>query len=103
MDILNDYLPAYPPNPVNQDLSESEISENEDYVNKLKSLNINRINSINRKRKKEYIFDDWSMIYSEELWDLWCIIGEFKKNSILLDRMDFSNFCSMCYENSTKT
>ena len=97
MDILNSHLPAYPPNPVNADLSESEISENEEYVNKLKKLNIYR------KRKKEYTFDDWSMIYSSDLWDLWCTINEFKKNSNLLDKMDFSSFCSMCYENSTRT
>ena len=28
--------------------------------------------------------------------------SEFKKNSNVLDKMDYSNFCSMCYENSTK-
>ena len=96
MDILNSYLPAHPPNPVNADLSESEISENEDYVNKLKKINIHR------KRKKEYTFDDWSMVYSSDLWDLWCMINEFRKNSNLLDKMNYASFCSMCYENSTK-
>jgi hypothetical protein len=96
MDILNDYNTRHPPNPINDGLSDSEISENEDYVNKLKTLNINR------KRKKEFTFDDWSMIYSDDLWYLWCIISEFKKNSNVLDKMDYSNFCSMCYENSTK-
>jgi hypothetical protein len=97
MDILNDTIPIYPSNPINSDLSESEISENQDYVNKLKSINLNR------KRKKKITFDDWCMLYSEDLWNLWCIISDFKKNSILLDKMDFSIFCSMCYDNSTNT
>ena len=97
MDVLNEYITTNPPNPINDGLSESDISENEEYINKLKKLNINR------KRKKEFTFDDWSMMYSDELWDLWCIISEFKKNSILLDKMDFPHFCIMCYENSTRT
>ena len=97
MDLLNDYTPVYSQNPANIDLSDSEISENERYADKLVSLNQNR------KRKKEYTFDDWCMINSSDLWNVWCIIEEFKKGSIVLDNMDYSSFCDMCYQNSTRT
>ena len=98
MDILNSYLPAHPPNPVNADLSESEISEYEDYVNKLKKINIHR------KRKKEYSYDDFCLIHNDNLWYLWCIINEFTDTNkcILLNKMLYPNFCVMCYENSTR-
>ena len=95
MDILNDLLTAYPPNPMNIDLSESEISENEEYTRTLKEINSRR------KRKKEFTFDDWCMVYSDELWNLWCIVDKFKETGIL-DKMTFASFCSICYDNSTK-
>jgi len=94
MDILNDQLYAYPVNPANLD-SESEISENEERIGHLKNLNQRK------KRKKEFTFDDWNIAYSDELWHLWCIITPFQENGIL-DRMNFHEFCSICYENSTK-
>ena len=96
MDILNDYHPIYPQNPDNIGLSESEISENEEHIERLTGIN-NR-----KKRKKIYTFDDWSMIYSEQLWHIWCVINEFKSGTNILDRMDYPGFCSMCYDNSTK-
>lgn len=96
MDILNDYISVYPSNPLTSDLSESEISENEDHIKTLKILNINK------KRKKEFTFDDWCMIYSDDLWYLWCIIDGYKQGSNLLDRLEFHSFCSMCYDNSSK-
>ena len=96
MDLLNDYHPIYPPNPDHEHCSDSDISENDNYINTLVNLNNTR------KRKRRYTFDEWSAIRSDELWYLWCIISDFKRNSDLLDQMDFSNFCSMCYENSTK-
>ena len=95
MDILNEQLSAYPVNPDNGD-TDSEISENEQYIKHLRILNETR------KRKKQFSFDDWNMIYSSELWHLWCIIIPFQENGIL-DRMEFHQFCSMCYENSTQT
>ena len=94
MDILNEQLYAYPVNPNNCDNS-SEITENEENINYLKKMNEKR------KRKKEFTFDDWNMVYSDELWHLWCIITPFQENGIL-DRMDFAQFCSICYDNSTK-
>jgi hypothetical protein len=95
MDILNDYL-VYPPNPLTNDLSESEISENEEHINTLKNLNNNK------KRKKEFTFDDWCMLYSDDLWYIWCIIEQYKRGSNFLDNLEFHSFCSMCYDNSTK-
>ena len=97
MDILNDYIPIYPPNPANLEFSDSELSENENYINQL--VGINR----NKKRKKEYSFDDWCMINSSDLWNLWCIIEDFKKGSNLLNILTYPTFCDLCYQNSTRT
>jgi hypothetical protein len=96
MDILNDQLRPYPPNPNNVDLSESELSENEEHVATLRKI------KERRKRSRQICFDDWNMLYSDDLWYLWCLIVPFKENGVL-DRMDYSSFCSMCYENSSKT
>jgi hypothetical protein len=96
MDILNDQLHSYPPNPAREYTSDSEESDNNRYVETLQKIN----NS--KKRKNEYTFDDWCMVYSDELWHLWCIISEFKKGSNLLDKMNYPGFCDMCYQNSTK-
>ena len=95
MDILNDQLHPYPPNPATTDLSESEISENEEYITTLRKINRTR------KRPRRLSFDDWNMMYSDDLWYLWCLIVPFKEVPIL-DRMDYPTFCSMCYENSSK-
>jgi hypothetical protein len=96
MDILNDLLHSNPPNPLNEYLSDSEISENEEYIGKLKKIN-------ERKKRKHYFtFDDWSMLYSDDLWNLWCIIEQFRQSVNILDNMDFPTFCSMCYENSSR-
>ena len=48
MDILNDLLSPYPPNPLTFDLSDSELSENEEHVKKLKTIN----KSLKRKKNK---------------------------------------------------
>ena len=99
MDTLNDYYPLYPQNPDKADLSETESSENDEYTSKLKSLNAGR------KRKKEYSFDDFCLIHSDNLWYMWCIINEFTDTNkcILLNRMNYPMFCAMCYGNSTRT
>ena len=96
MDLLNDYHPIYPPNPALSDLSDSDLSDNENYINTL--LNLNNT----RKRKRTFTFDEWSAVYSDELWHLWCIIDDFRKGSNLLNNLDFSNFCNLCYQNSTQ-
>ena len=93
MDILNDVLHAYPPNPLNSDLTESEISDHEEILK-----NINE----RKKRKKRITFDDWSTAYSDELWYLWCIVGDFRKDNSILDRLDYPTFCSICFENSSR-
>jgi hypothetical protein len=95
MDILNDYIHKHPHN---DDLSDSEISENEEHVKKLVKINENRP----RHKRKHYSFDDWCTIYSDDLWYLWGIIAEFKKGSGVLDNLDYPGFCDMCYQNSSK-
>ena len=99
MDIFNDYYPLYPDNPDTLNLSDSDISENNEYISSLEKLNSGR------KRKKEYTFDDFCMIHSDNMWYLWCIINEFTdtNSSVLLSRMNYHMFCSMCYENSIRT
>ena len=98
MDTLNDYYPLYPRNPGTSDLSDSEISENNEYISALDSINAGR------KRKKEFTYDDFCLIHNDNLWYLWCIINEFTETNkcVLLNKMLYPNFCVMCYENSTK-
>ena len=90
MDIFNDLYPLYPENPETTNLSETEEQERSSLVN------------LGKKRKRLY-FDDYCAVYSDDLWHLWCIIEDFKKGSDLLDCLDFSAFCSVCYENSSKS
>ena len=99
MDNLNDYYPLYPPNPDTVGLSDSDISENNVYVSKLEKINNNR------KRKKEYCFDDFCLVHSDNLWYLWCILNEFTdtNHSPLLNKLSYNSFCAMCYQNSSKT
>jgi len=96
MDILNDYYPMCPANPDTYELSESEISENNEHINRLDTLNGSR------KRKKNLVFDDFCLKYSDDLWYLWCTIKEFTNSGSILARMDYPLFCSMCYDNSNK-
>lgn len=96
MDTLNDHYPIYPPNP--NACSDTDESENEVYVQKLQSINNNR------RRKREYCFDDWCAIYSDDLWYLWCTIKDFRYNinDNLFDRLTYPLFCDICYQNSTR-
>jgi hypothetical protein len=96
MDTLNDYYPLYAQNPETAGLSDSEISDNNIHVERITELNHTR------KRRRNYTFDDFCLIHSDDLWYLWCIIKEFTNNSVILDRLEYHSFCSMCYENSTK-
>ena len=96
MDILNDYYSTNGQNPATDNLSDSEISENNEYISKLKNINENR------RKRRYYSFDDWCMLYSDDLWYLWGIISEFKKSTNVLDTLDYPKFCDMCYQNSTK-
>ena len=94
MDTLNDYYPLYPQNPSRDNLTGVDLEE---YNN-----NINHLSGI--VRKKPFYFDDWNLKYSDNLWYLWCILNEFIDNASLnlLDKMQFSDFCVMCFENSSK-
>lgn len=92
MDTLNDYYPLYPDNPAHEGLSESELEENHNYIEKIKD------------RKKPIHFDDFCMLHSDDLWYLWCIINEFTQTNVstLLNKMDYPSFCDMCYKNSSR-
>jgi hypothetical protein len=96
MDILNDQYPLYPPNPETSSISESEAEENVSHINRLDAINNGR------KRKKNMTFDDFCMKYSDDIWYLWCTIKEYTNMSNLLSLMDYSTFCTVCYENSYK-
>jgi hypothetical protein len=96
MDTLNDYYPLYPPNPQTSALSESEESENNEHVKRLDTINAGR------KRKKTFNLDDFCLKYNDEMWYIWCVIKDYSCGTNLLDRLDFSGFCALCYENSTK-
>jgi hypothetical protein len=91
MDILNDYYPLYPYNPDTANLSDSELSEREEYINTLTNS------------RRRLTFDDWCLVYSDELWYMWCMLKEHTTYNILpiFNRMDYGSFCHMAYENST--
>ena len=97
MDRFNEIYPLYPDNPEFEGMSDAEYSDDIDYINTLTDLNDRR------KRKKEYNFDDWCMIYADDLWYIWCIINDFAQGGALLDKMNYASFCTMCYDNSSKT
>jgi hypothetical protein len=96
MDILNDYYPLYPQNPQKEELSDSEESENNEHIKKLDTINTGR------KRKKIFTVDDFCLKYNDDMWYIWCIIKDYSHDSNLLDRLDFSEFCDICYRNSSK-
>ena len=96
MDIFNDLYPLYPPNPLYDGLSKQEIDEHHEYLEKLEEHGY--------KRRVNLVYDDWYEKYSDDLWYLWCIINEFTNVNVspILCKMEYYNFCTMCYENSTQ-
>ena len=94
MDTLNDYYPLYPPNPEKEHLNNEDLEETNNYIDHMNGL----------KRKRQFCFDDWNLKYSDDLWYLWCMINEFTDTSSLnlLDTLSFANFCTLCFENSSK-
>jgi exosome complex RNA-binding protein Rrp42 (RNase PH superfamily) len=94
MDILNEYYPLYGTNP--DALSESEQSENNEYIEKLDSINKSK------KRKKILTMDDFCLKYGDDMWYIWCIVHDYSHDSNLLDKLDYTTFCEMCYNNSTR-
>ena len=92
MDILNDYYPLRPQNPN----AASDSEEDNEHIRKLDSINAGR------KRKKIMTIDDFCLKYGDEMWYIWCIIKDYSIDSNLLDRLDYSSFCDLCYQNSTK-
>ena len=90
MDYFNDIYPLYPPNPDTNGLSDTDISENNEYKEKINT----------RKRKRRINFDDFCMLYSDDLWYLWSTINEYSFYSGLLNKLDYPTFCSVCYENT---
>ena len=95
MDTLNDYYPLYPENPDKKDLTDSEKSEDEYYIEKI--LNQRVI------RKRALEFDDFCAIHSDTMWYLWCSISEntHYNYSGILNKLDYPTFCSFCFENTS--
>ena len=94
MDILNDYYPLYPSNP--EVLSDSEESENNEYIKKLDTINNGK------KRKKIFSIDDFCLKYNDDMWYIWSIVNDYSQATGLLNNLSYSTFCQICYENSTK-
>ena len=96
MDTLNDYL-QYPTQAEYQNISDSEMYERQSYKSYLLETRVSKNYRLD--------FDDWCLVYSDDLWYMWCNICDYTMNSSLrlFDNLkDYSSFCSMCYENSTK-
>ena len=92
MDLLNDYYPLCQANPDTSELSDSELSEREEYIRTLTKRSGNR----------KLTFDDWNIKYSDDLWYMWCNLKEYTEGTKLLNKMEYHSFCSMVYENSSK-
>jgi hypothetical protein len=89
MDILNDYYPLYPGNPDTCNLSDSELSDLEEYRNVIRG-------------RRNYSFDDYLVVYSDELWYMWCMIQEHTSWNILpfFNKINYYTFCHIVYDNS---
>ena len=89
MDTLNDVLLD---NIRNYD--ESHLPDyDEEYIDYLETLN------------GPHTFDDWCCLYSDDLWYLWCRIQEITNvysKMPIMDTMTYPEFCSVCYEHSSK-
>ena len=98
MDTLNSYYPLYPPNPDKENLSESEIGENDEYINGIVDANLRR------SRISDLQYDDWVLYHSDDLWYFWCICKEYTEGNLLpfLNKLSYYSFCRVCYDNSTK-
>ena len=94
MDILNDYYPLHPPKPESV-TDTDETLEDYEHIKKLDDIN-NR-----KKRKKIFTLDDFCIKYNDEMWYIWNIIHDYSISG-LLDRLTFSEFCEVCYKNSSK-
>jgi hypothetical protein len=90
MDIFNDYYPLYPNNPDKENLSDSELSEIEEYKNTLFT-------------RRKLSFDEWILLYSDDLWHTWSMIKDFNNFNILpfFNKLDYGSFCHIVYQNST--
>jgi hypothetical protein len=78
---------------LNEDtLSESDLSEREEYINNLTNL------------RRRLTFDEWSLVYSEDLWYMWCMLKEYTTyNTIpVFGNMDYGSFCHIAYEKSPR-
>jgi hypothetical protein len=95
MDLLNDYYPIYPQKPDNSS-DESEAQENQEHIERLDAINARR------KRKRVLSIDDYCLKYGDDIWYIWCIIQDYSQNVNLFDRVNYGQFCQICYENSTK-
>ena len=72
-----------------------ETLEDYEHIKKLDDIN-NR-----KKRKKIFTLDDFCIKYNDEMWYIWNIIHDYSISG-LLDRLTFSEFCEVCYKNSSK-
>jgi hypothetical protein len=95
MDLLNDYYPLYPEKPDN-DSSESDAVENQEHIHRLDAINARK------KRKRVLSIDDYCLKYGDDIWYIWCIIQDYSQTVNLFDRVNYGQFCQICYENSTK-
>ena len=94
MDLLNDHYPLYSQNPEYEFLSPEGIANRQERAERIR----------NKKRKKKMPLDEFCSAYSDDLWYLWNVIREYTEinNSKLLDTLDYSHFCVLCYQRTSK-
>ena len=84
MDTLNDYYLDYFNN-----YEEPDYNYQQEILDKLPT-------------KCQLNFDEWSCVYSDELWHLYNTIKDITEYNQIFDVLDYSSFCSMAYDNSSK-
>jgi hypothetical protein len=84
------------------------LIQNQEYPSDTDSSEYNYNNNVNhfvhRKKNNHYLnFDDWTTVYSDDLYYIWNIIKEYTNNNVpILDQLDYTKFVLLCFENSSK-
>ena len=88
-------------NPVVSD-SDSTTEDSELVNNNNSNLLVIQRKRINKRKNKLDDMGEWITQYDDDVWYLWGLIQDYIKNTNLaiLDKMDYSKFAMMCYDNT---
>ena len=96
MDKHDEYYSFWSQPPIQTEEESLDSNSDYEYIQTLDSIN-NR-----KKRKRIMTMDDYCLKYGDDIWYLWCIIKDYSETSGVCEKLDYSTFCQVCYENSEK-